>query len=213
MDMAFSMVEPEEPLRLYCLYGMAPPVVKREAKVTRAPRADAARNRERILATALEMFAAHGLAISVEEIAKHAEVGIGTLYRHFPTKTELFVAIVVDRFEAMTAQAEALGDAVDPDAALGAVLERIVSEGAAKKDLMEAIGGYETLSAAGLDAVKKRFKAAIEVLVTRAQEASAIRADVTASDVLALVRGIAVTAESDAARVRHLSIVLAGLRA
>jgi AcrR family transcriptional regulator len=186
---------------------MPPPVVKR------APRADAARNRERLIATALEMFAESGITVSVEEIVKRAEVGIGTLYRHFPTKDALIAAIVVERFDRMTAYAEGLSSATDAGAALATILEQLVIEGAAKKDFVEAIGGPDKLSAAGLDPVKTRFKAAIAVLVTRAQAAGAIRADVTATDVIALVRGISVAADGEQARMRHLAIILAGLRA
>jgi len=191
---------------------MAPPVVKRERPVTRAPRADAARNRERILATALEMFASHGVGTSVEEIAKRADVGIGTLYRHFPTKDALVAAAVIDRFDAMAAHAETLSAAPDAGAALVTVLEQLVLHAASKKDFVDALGGPEKFMRT-VDVPKKRWRAAIAVLVTRAQEAGAVRRDVTPDDVIALARGISMTGGDAPTRARHLAIVLAGLRA
>src|SRR5580692_5476508 len=108
---------------------------------TRALRADAERNREHVLRVAQEVFAAEGLAVPIDEVARRAGLGIGTLYRHFPTKEALFLAIVVDRMERLVADAHALGRAADPGEAFFGFLARVVREGSAKKDFMDALSG------------------------------------------------------------------------
>ncbi|HEY1552270.1 MAG TPA: helix-turn-helix domain-containing protein, partial [Kofleriaceae bacterium] len=99
-------------------------------------RADAKRNRERVLAIAQQVFAAEGLAVPIDEIAKRAGVGIGTVYRHFPTKEALFAAIVHDRMERLIEYATSLGNAAKPGDALFAVLDRLIEDGGHKKDLV-----------------------------------------------------------------------------
>jgi len=89
-------------------------------------RADAARNRAAILETAYEVFAEQGLAVPIDEIARRAGVGAGTVYRHFPTKDALFRAIVVDRVERMVEHAEGLAAEREPGEALFAFLRRHV---------------------------------------------------------------------------------------
>src|SRR4029453_8247703 len=86
--------------------------------VTRALRADAARNRSLLLAAATEEFAAHGMDASVADIARRAGVGKGTVFRHFPTKDDLLAAIVLDRIEGLTAEGRRLHEAADAGAAL-----------------------------------------------------------------------------------------------
>src|SRR5215467_9547609 len=87
------------------------------AQPARKLRADAARNRTRVLEVAYDTFAAEGLSVPIDEIARRAGVGAGTVYRHFPTKDSLFQAIVLTRHERMTAQARQLASARDPGAA------------------------------------------------------------------------------------------------
>src|SRR6266545_3604820 len=81
---------------------------------TKPPRADAVRNRQRVLEAAKEAFAAEGLAVPLDEIARRAGVGAGTVYRHFPTKEALFEAVILDRVRKLVDYAESLADA-DPD--------------------------------------------------------------------------------------------------
>lgn len=85
---------------------------------TRQPRADAARNRESLLAAAAEEFAKRGLHASVADIASRAGLGKGTVFRHFPTKDDLIAAIVLDRIALLTAEGERLSGAADAGAAL-----------------------------------------------------------------------------------------------
>src|SRR5881409_3662812 len=89
-------------------------------------RADARRNRARVLQVAYETFAAEGLAVPIDEIARRAGVGAGTVYRHFPTKEALFEAVFADRVRHMLADGRALLDSVGPGEALYAFLREIV---------------------------------------------------------------------------------------
>jgi AcrR family transcriptional regulator len=178
-------------------------------------RADAVRNRQRVLDIAQQVFAAEGLAVPIDEIARRAGFGVGTLYRHFPTKEALFEAIVVVRMEGLVDEARAATKAADPGAAFFAFLDRMVVEGAAKKDFLAALAGTN-IDLERITAAKLRMKRALAVLLERAQKAGAVRADVGARDVLALIMGTAGTADqygaSLADRKRLLRVVFDGLR-
>jgi AcrR family transcriptional regulator len=153
-------------------------------------RADARRNRLRLLQVATDAFAAEGLAVPLDEIARRAGVGPGTLYRHFPTKEALFEAVLRDRLERLAADAQARRDAADPGAALLDFIDRLVAEAAPKRDLTDALagGGYDLN--ASLAATAARLRAAIGGLLARAQAAGAIRDDITTADLMALISGI-----------------------
>src|ERR1700744_1694300 len=107
----------------------------------RSLRADAERNRQKVLEVAQATFAAEGLAVPIDEIARRAGLGVGTLYRHFPTKEVLFQAVVLGKMASMSEEARAKAGAVDPGAAFFGFLARIVEGSAVKKDLMEALSG------------------------------------------------------------------------
>ena len=145
-------------------------------------RADAQRNRARILEAAEEVFAAEGIEVPVDLIAEKAGVGVGTLYRHFPTKEKLCEAILLDRLSALTVDARALADAEDPAAAFFGFLEHVVEEGAAKRDLMVAVMGAGVEFEEAAAEVKDGLREAIGVLLQRAQAVGAVRPDVTADD-------------------------------
>jgi AcrR family transcriptional regulator len=179
-------------------------------------RADARRNRAQILAAAEEVFAASGLAVPIDEVAARAGVGVGTVYRHFPNKEALFEAIVLHRMEGLVADARELADAPDASRAFFAFLEKFAAQIATKRDLGDA------LSRAGID-IKVRaevllpeLQSAVGHLVVRAQHAGAIRRDVTAEEVFALVAGTCMAAENSglgpAGFRRLLSVVCEGLR-
>jgi AcrR family transcriptional regulator len=179
-------------------------------------RADAERNRQRVLEVATQVFASEGLAVPIDEIARRAGLGVGTLYRHFPTKEALFEAIVIGRMERLVEQARAGAKAADPGAAFFGFLSGMVDDAAAKKDFMAA------LASTGVDmqriaAAKQRMKKALAVLVERAQDAGAVRADLSAGDALTIVMGTARAADGHGARPaerkRLLQIVFDGLRA
>ena len=109
---------------------------------TRRMRADAARNRARVLETAYDTFAAEGLSVPIDEIARRAGVGAGTVYRHFPTKEDLFRAVVDSRLRHIIAAGRALLDDPGPAEALFAFLRSMVLDfGATDQGLVEALSG------------------------------------------------------------------------
>jgi AcrR family transcriptional regulator len=177
-------------------------------------RADAQRNRARILDAAETVFASEGIEAPVDLIAEKAGVGVGTLYRHFPTKERLCEAILLDRLASLTADARALADAEDAPAAFFGFLEHFVEEGAAKRDLLVAVTGAGVEFEQAAAGIKDELRRAVGVLLHRAQDAGAVRSDVTAETVVMLIgatchaAGHAGTTPSDAL----LSVVCDGLR-
>jgi AcrR family transcriptional regulator len=154
---------------------------------SRPLRADAQRNRARILVAAENVFAVEGIEVPVDLIAEKAGVGVGTLYRHFPTKEKLCEAVLLDRLSSLTVDAQALADADDPKAAFFDFLEHIVEEGAAKRDLIAAVMGSGLEQDEASMAVKDDLNDAIGVLLERAQAVGAVRPDVKPDAVLALI--------------------------
>lgn len=152
-------------------------------------RADAVRNRERVLRVAYEVFAAEGLSVPIDEIARRAGVGAGTVYRHFPTKEELFRAIVADQFDQLIARAEELAGAADPGRAFFEYFSCFIREYVSKQGLVEAFAGSGFDIETAEPERTAAFKAALGVLLARAQQAGAVRADVDALDVKALMIG------------------------
>jgi AcrR family transcriptional regulator len=180
----------------------------------RPQRADAQRNRARILEAAQVVFAAEGIEAPVDTIAEKAGVGVGTLYRHFPTKEKLCEAILLDRLAELTADARALAEAPDPTAAFFGFLEHFVEEGAAKRDLMVAVAGAGLEFEASTAAVKDALRDAVAELLRRAQSAGAVRPDVTSTMVVSLVGATCQAAAhaGSAPAVDMLAIVCDGLR-
>ncbi len=178
-------------------------------------RADAERNRQRVLEVAQEVFASEGLAVPIDAIARRAGLGVGTLYRHFPTKEALFEAIVVGRMEQLVEHARAGAKAADPGAAFFGFLERMVDEGAAKRDFLTALAGTG-VDLERIAAIKRRMKRPVAVLVERAQAAGALRGDVSATDVMTIVMGTVGAADRNGAgpaeRKRLLAVIFDGLR-
>ncbi len=173
----------------------------------RALRADAARNRERVLRAARDAFAESGYGVPLDEIATRAGVGPGTVYRHFPTKEALFEAVVTARVQDLVADARARADGPDPGAAFFGFLGRIAAESAAKRDLPDAIAIAGSL--------REELIAALDVLLRRAQQAGAVRADVRTEDLIVLFKGLfaSLADVSDQARRDLVYAVLAdGLR-
>jgi AcrR family transcriptional regulator len=133
----------------------------------RPPRADALRNREKVLMAAREAFAACGYGVPLDEIAARAGVGPGTVYRHFPSKEELFEAVVAARVQDLIDDARGRAATADPGRAFFGFLGKIRQEAAAKRDLPDVI------TIAG--SMQEDLHAALDVLLRRAQQAGAVR--------------------------------------
>ncbi|MFI9204185.1 TetR/AcrR family transcriptional regulator [Streptomyces sp. NPDC053048] len=149
------------------------------------PRADARRNRELVLQAARSAFEEAGLAVPLGEIARRAGVGTGTVYRHFSSKEALFRATVVDRVRLFTDTARELAHAGDPGAVFFRYLAAVVRLSVRNKGLCDALEGRFEPS----PGVEEDFRDALTVLLERAQQASAVRKDVTIGDVMALLMG------------------------
>src|SRR6516225_6544623 len=164
--------------------------------ITRPKRADARRNYEKVLAAARDAFAAGGEATSLEEIARRAGVGIGTLYRHFPNRQALVEALYVNEVEELSRSAEQL-DGLDPWEALNSWFERLMGYLATKRALHAELTNYLDPDAPLFQACRASLFAAGEPLLKRAQEAHVVRDDVEFSDVLHMVVGISKLPASD----------------
>ena len=151
---------------------------------TRPLRADAARNRQLLLAAAADEFAERGLDASVADIARRAGVGKGTVFRHFATKDDLLAAIVLDRIDALNAVGERLLDAADPGAALLEFLT-VAAHQRQQRDLsfLQEAGELN----AEVTRVRAQMFHTVHTLVDRAREHGAVRADVTGTDVILLM--------------------------
>jgi AcrR family transcriptional regulator len=159
------------------------------------------------------VFASEGIEVPVDVIAEKAGVGVGTLYRHFPTKERLCEAILLERLVALTFDACAFSDAEDPAEALFAFLAHVVAESAAKRDLIAAVMGVGVGFEETAATVKEQLRAAVEVLLQRAQAVGAVRPDVTASTVVTLVGATCQAAsQCDGQPEGLLAIVCDGLR-
>lgn len=184
-------------------------------EVARPLRADAARNRARVLEVAYQTFAAEGLAVPIDEIARRAGVGAGTVYRHFPTKEDLFRAVVEDRIRGVVDAGRALLDSTDPGSALFVFLRSMVLQwGASDRGLVEAFSGQGIdVNDAAPDA-ETEFLAVLGDLLSAAQRTGTVRPDVTVPEIKALLVGLqAMQAYNADVAERGTDVVIDGLRA
>lgn len=177
---------------------------------TRRPqRADARRNFDALLAAARDAFAGFGAEASLEDIARRAGVGIGTLYRNFPTRRDLFEAVYVGEVEQLAQTAEDLAGEPPWEALVG-WLHGFVGYAATKRAIYEELNKDSDI----FRSCRVALYAAGEPLFARAQQAGAVRSDISFDDVLRLVSGITSAAYvDDAQRDRVLEVALSGLRA
>jgi AcrR family transcriptional regulator len=155
----------------------------------RQPRADARRNRLRVLQAAQEAFESEGIAVSVEAIARRAGVGVGTVYRHFPTKEALFQAIIVTSLEAFIEEARELAHADDPGDAFFGYLARVINQSETSMAIKDALSGTDYDAEERAAETFLELEAAVAELLARAQAAGEARSDVTISEVFALIGG------------------------
>jgi AcrR family transcriptional regulator len=191
------------------------PEVMSVAQPDRPLRADAARNRARVLEVAYDTFAAEGLSVPIDEIARRAGVGAGTVYRHFPTKDDLYRAVVQDRLENITESGRALLDTKGPGEALFTFLRSMVLQwGATDQGLTEALAGVGIDIAIAMPDVETDFMGMLADLLRAGQKAGAVRADLDARDVKAILSGAsAMQATYPDSAERVTEVFLDGLRA
>jgi AcrR family transcriptional regulator len=156
-------------------------------------RADARRNRELLLVAAKEVFSERGPDAPLDEVARRAGVASATLYRHFPNRRELLIAVYADEeLTALCAEAEALFEHQPPGDALFSWLRAFVTHMTSKRDLILAIPGDKGDQRSALfDRWQKATHAIVSALLTQAQSARAVSADLSASDLLVLTSGVA----------------------
>jgi AcrR family transcriptional regulator len=180
-------------------------------------RADAQRNYAKLLSAASAAFVEHGADdVSLEEIARRAGVGIGTLYRHFPTRQALLEAVYRDQVEALRARADELLESDEPGEALAAWLRALVAFGATKHSLTSSLVATLGKDSELLPSCSKLLRESAEALLVRGQQAGVFRADVDATDLIRLVHGVIMVnarAPGDPGQAdRMLALILDGLR-
>ncbi|MFI9650191.1 TetR/AcrR family transcriptional regulator [Streptomyces sp. NPDC052040] len=183
----------------------------------RPMRADARRNYERLLTVAAVAFAEHGENASLDDIAKRAGVGSGTLYRHFPTRQALLEAAYLDRVEAIAARADALAEHLPPGEALMAWLHELCVGSLQVRGLKALVGSAVADGGpAALTVCGTSIKGAAARLVGAAQREGTLRADIEPIEVLRLAHGVATASElADGQGThihRYLSLLAEGLR-
>ena len=184
-----------------------------EAAEGRPMRADARRNYERLVVAARQVFAREGGTASMEAIARGAGVGVGTLYRHFPTRIDVVEAVYRTDVDTLTETAVRVGEELEPWPAVVAFLEAFVRYAQGKRtflnELREAFERDPDLRVRMLDRVQE----AIQLVVGRAQEAGAVRTDVDGKDVMQLVGPMCTNATlTEDQSMRLLGMILDGLR-
>jgi AcrR family transcriptional regulator len=153
-------------------------------------RADARHNRERLLDAARTAFAAEGLSVPLDEIARRAGVGPGTLYRHFPAKEALIEAVVHDRLRRLAAEGAALRESGEPGAAFFSFIDRLAAEAGPKRDLFDALASAGVEVGPAVTAAAEDLRAQIAHLLTQAQRAGAVRSDIGGAELTALLSGV-----------------------
>ena len=195
-------------------YGAKIPFVKLMSTDQRTLRADARRNRERIMASGRELFAREGPQAQMDEIAAHAGVGIGTVYRHFPTKEALLTAMVRDRFQEFAEIATLAEDLADPLEALESVMRRSAEAVEGDAGFQLAMMGSNELEWEGIEEQKAALAEVVTRIISRAVAAGVVREDFTFEDFGMMMCGITATMyykPGSANWRRHLELMLAGV--
>ncbi|MGA2011869.1 MAG: TetR family transcriptional regulator [Solirubrobacteraceae bacterium] len=179
-------------------------------------RADARRNRERILKAARAVFAEHGADAQIDDVARQARVGVGTVYRHFPTKEALLVELLREKFRLFSARArEALEHDGEPFDAFEELLRRNAQTAASDAAVQHALAGAGEHIWMQAQAEQRDLIAVTQELIARARRAGTIRPDVDATDIAMLMCGVCSTMGDKPGFDwrRHLDLVIDMLRA
>jgi len=175
-------------------------------------RADARRNYDKVLAAAREAFAETGTGTSLEEIARRAGVGIGTLYRHFPNRQQLLEAVYVDEVEAIARSSSELLE-LPPWEALVGWVDRLRSYMVTKQALAQELLEYMDRDAKLFSVCRNALHGSGRPIVERAQAAHVVRDDVSVEEIVQMVLGITKIPTSDPGQFdRFMQIALDGLR-
>ncbi|WP_137993721.1 TetR/AcrR family transcriptional regulator [Streptomyces vilmorinianum] len=180
-------------------------------------RADARRNHERLLTEARAAFAEHGTDASLEDVARRAGVGIGTLYRHFPTRDALMNAVFQEALGALLQRGRELAEADDPCPALVEWLRSLITHASEYRGLARALMSASQDESSALAPCSLPLRAAGEILLSRARDAGTVRDEVSTGDLMQLTNAIALAAEEcpDDTELpdRLLELTLRGLKA
>src|SRR6476619_2620202 len=209
-----AKVEPPFRFTQYTEQGFRMPTTS--ATSTERPlRADAQRNRRRVLDAAEELFAEAGNGATIEDIAKRAGVGVGTVCRHFPTKQALLDEVLTESFRELVADADAALASDEPALAFEPFVHQLAGHQARRRMLAEQMATELELPPAAIE-LRSAMRAGITELLGRAQAAGAIRADISPADTAMLFAGIAqitaIAGGSAAIRDRYVTVMLDGLR-
>jgi AcrR family transcriptional regulator len=180
----------------------------------RTLRADARRNRERIMSASRELFARQGPQAQMDEIAAHAGVGIGTVYRHFPTKEALLTAMVRDRFQEFAELATAAEDILDPLEALESVIRRSAEAVEGDAGFQLAMMSSNELEWEGIEEQKAALAEVVTRIISRAIDAGVVRDGFTVEDFGMVMCGVTSTMyykPGSADWRRHMEIILHGI--
>lgn len=178
----------------------------------RAPRADARRNRDRLLRAARTAFAAAEGPVSLEGVAREAGVGIGTLYRHFPTREALVEAVYAAELDDVVDSASALLRECPPDAAFRAWTRRYAAFVATKRGMADTLRASLAAGRITGSATRERVTAAVGMLLSRGAEAGTLRADVRPEDVTVMLLGVFLAADTADQTTRLIDLLVDALR-
>ncbi|THD62962.1 TetR/AcrR family transcriptional regulator [Phenylobacterium sp.] len=181
----------------------------------RKPRADALRNRARLIGVAKQAFTEIGPEVTLEEIARRAEVGIGTLYRHFPTRDAMVEAVYRHEVGQLAEAAQSLLETLPPAEALRAWLRLFVEYMATKRVIAPALGAMAGGVSALYETSGSLIRAAVTLLIERAIAAGDIRADIEPEDLMQALSGLSYGASApgwDARTLRLIDVLMNGLR-
>ena len=179
----------------------------------RRVRADAARNRQRLLAVASETFAERGAEVPLEDIARRAGVGIGTLYRHFPTRDALVEGVYRHEVEELCERADQLLTELPPDQALAEWMQLFVQHVRRKRGMLSVLKPLMA-SSSTLSADKQRARECASRLLAAGVAAGTVRDDIEGDDLVRAVSGICLATDQEAARAseRLVTVIVDGLR-
>lgn len=191
--------------------------VRADTTAKKPLRADAERNRRRIVDAARELFASRGIDITLDDVAAHAKVGVGTVYRRFSCKEELIDGVFEQRMHDMLASAEKSLEIEDPWDGLVVFLTSLFENISADRGLNDVVMGTDE-GCSGIARMREQTEPFVERIVVRARDAGRLRADVEVNDFFPLIGMVAAASEfscpiEPANWKRYFAIVLDGLRA